>query len=476
MNFNQLRDYQLTVVESILSSLTKGNKRVVMCLPTGGGKTRIFTYMVKRHLNKNGKVLVLTDRIELLKQAGGSFDSFGIEPELIIAGSKSDLTLACHVAMVETLSRRATDYATFIQTRTMIILDECHKATFDKLFPYFNDNTFVIGATATPYRSGKQPSLDQFYTDIIQVIDTPELIKKGFLSDAETYGLPIDLSGIKKKEGDYDLNDMANRYEERKVYQGVIENYNRICPNSKTLAFASNIESSKSLCSKMLSSGLNARHLDSTMTNYERVETLDWFKTVKDGILCNVGILTTGFDQPDVETVILYRATTSLPLFLQMVGRGSRTTETKQRFTILDFGNNIKTHDFWEANRTWTLNKVVKKKKDVAPVKSCPKCNAMLSKQTPKCNYCGHVFRKTPKEQKEEQIAMLIRLPKKERLIIANRSDLITKAEMAKAKLISPFWVLHNMSNKQDAIEFCNLMGYKLGFVHHNKQRFKVFE
>lgn len=476
MRSEDLRDYQLTVVGSILSSFAQGNKRVVMCLPTGGGKTRIFTYMVKRHLDKGGRVLVITDRVELLKQAGGSFDSFGINPEMITAGSSPDLTLPCHVAMIETLSRRAEDYATFIASRSMVILDECHKAAFDKIFPYFGKDTFVIGATATPYRTGKQPSLDQFYTDIIQVIDTPELIKKGFLSDAETYGLPIDLTGIKKVAGEYDPKAMANRYEERKVYEGVIENYNRICPNTKTLAFASNIESCKSLCDKMLQSGLNARHLDSNMTDYDRREILDWFKTVKDGILCSVGILTTGFDQPDVETIILYRATTSLPLFLQMVGRGSRTTKTKGKFTILDFGNNVKTHDFWEANRTWTLHKVDKKKKDVAPIKSCPKCNAMIPKQTVKCNYCGHTFKKTPKEEQVEEIAMLIKLPKKERLKIANRSDIRLKAEMAKSKVISPFWVLHNMENKQDAIEFCNLMGYKKGFIYHNKERFKVFQ
>jgi len=477
MRSEDLRDYQLTVVGSILASFRRGNKRVVMCLSTGGGKTRIFTYMVKRHIEKGGRVLVITDRKELLSQAGGSFHSFGIKPEMITAGSSPDLTLSCHVAMIETLSRRAEDYATFIASRSMVILDECHRSAFDKIFPYFGKDTFVIGATATPYRTGKQPSLDLFYTDIIQVIDTPELIKKGFLSDAETYGLPIDLTGIKKVAGDYDPKAMANRYEERKVYEGVIENYNRICPNTKTLAFAANIESCKSLCDKMLQSGLNARHLDSNMTDYERKEILDWFKTVKDGILCSVGILTTGFDQPDVQTIILYRATTSLPLFLQMVGRGSRTTETKSKFTILDFGNNIKTHDFWEANRTWTLHKVEKKKKqDVAPVKSCIKCNAMLPVRSSSCKYCGHVFVKSPKQQRDDEIARLIMLPKRDVLNIASKSDLRMKAEMAKAKVISPFWVLHNLEDRNHAIEFCQLMGYKSGFIHHNKERFKVFQ
>src|SRR5690625_5481532 len=93
------------------------------------------------------------------------------------------------------------------------------------------------------------------------------------------------------------------------------------------------------------------------MGKKERKEVLDWFDCTDDAALCNCSVLTTGFDQPDIETIILYRATTSLPLFLQMCGRGSRIHPGKKHFNILDFGENINRLGFWEEPRTWSLEK-----------------------------------------------------------------------------------------------------------------------
>jgi superfamily II DNA or RNA helicase len=472
----ELRPYQAEAIQSLKLTIAKGNRRVCLCAPTGSGKTAKFTFMVSEHIKRGGRALIITDRIELMKQANGSFARVGLSPELISAGSKPDLTLSCHVGMVETLSRRADAYANFLASRTLIVFDEAHRTAFDKLFPYISDSTFVIGATATPFRDGDQSSMDAFYQDIVQPIDTPDLIEMGYLSEADTYGIDIDLKGIKKTGGDYDPKEMSKRYEERKVYDGVIENYKRICPNTKALAFCSNIESCNNLTEKLVGAGLPARSLDSTMSATDRSEILSWFNSTPNGMLVSVGILTTGFDQPDIQTIILYRATTSLPLFLQMVGRGSRTTETKRRFTILDFGNNIKTHDFWEAERTWSLAKKLKKKKDVPPIRSCPKCNALIPPTSAKCKYCGHVFAKTPKEVEQEEMAKLVLLPKPERLKIAGRSTLQEKARMAKTGVIKAAWVLHNLTSKEDALYFARLMGYKKGWEYYNRERYKVLQ
>jgi superfamily II DNA or RNA helicase len=416
-----------------------------------------------------------------MKQAGGAFGRVGLMPEFIKANSKPDLTLPCHVAMVETLSRRAEKYATFLASRTMIIFDESHKTAFDKLFEYIAPKTYVIGATATPHRSGNQSSMDEFYTDIVQPIDTPDLVELGFLADAQSYGIEIDLKGIKKVAGEYDPSELAKRYEERKVYNGVIENYNRICPNSKALAFCSNIESAVSLTYQMRNSGLNARSLDSTMSDFERTDTLAWFKETFNAVLVSVGILTTGFDEPTIETIILYRATTSLPLFLQMVGRGSRTTETKKSFTILDFGNNIKTHNFWEAERVWGLEKKPKKKMEVAPVKECQKCHALIPVSAVKCKYCNYEPPKKEKEKDTGEFAHLVLLPKPKLLKAVNGLTLAQKAKLCQTKdalgkpVIKWAWVLHNLTDINEARQFISYMGFKKGWEFHNKERYKVF-
>jgi superfamily II DNA or RNA helicase len=99
--------------------------------------------------------------------------------------------------------------------------------------------------------------------------------------------------------------------------------------------------------------GYPVKHLDSTYSDKERYEILDWFHNTKDAILTSVSILTHGFDEPEVETIILNRATKSLTLYHQMIGRGSRTTPTKKQFNIVDLGNNARRFGLWQMPIDW---------------------------------------------------------------------------------------------------------------------------
>lgn len=477
----ELRDYQQICISRIRECFAANKRRVILCAPTGAGKTAMFSYMVSRNLMRGGNALIVTDRVELLKQAGGAFNRLGLSPVNITAGSRPDLTHPLHVAMIETLSRRAETYANFIASKQLVIFDEAHKSAFDKLFPFISNSAYVIGATATPERKGSQESLNTFYSDIVQPIDTPDLIEKGFLSDAMTYGINIDLKGIKKIGGDYDPSEMAKRYEERKVYEGVIENYTRICPNTKTLAFSANIEQSKALCERLCAAGLNARHLDSEMPDHERTSALDWLRNTPTAILCNVGILTTGFDCPDIETIILYRATTSLPLFLQMVGRGSRVTDTKNKFNILDFGNNVKAHEMWEAPRIWSLEKKPKRSKAAPSVKDCPACGGLVAASAKACKMCGYIFKPKKDEKDLNEAVILSLLPKVDRLKKLSSLTLEEKAHLCRidkknGRKMAGF-ILHNMTNRKDAEQFITLLGrsYRWFTTVEARERYEVF-
>ena len=472
----ELRKYQKNIINSLRDSLRNGNKRLVLCAPTGSGKTIMFTYIAKRHIEKGGRVLVFTHRKELLNQAGGAFEKFGMEPELITAGSSPDLSKSLHVSMIETFDRRKEDYSIFISSRTLIIIDEAHLNSFTKIFDSFPSGIIVIGATATPYRKGKSiPELADFYQDLIQEVDTIELIDMGFLSNAKTYGVQIDLSKAKKKGEDYDVSEY---YEENKMWHGVVKNWKRLTPNTKTLLFSSNVESSKKVCEEFVLQGFDARHIDGKTPKKEREAVLKWFDKTLDAIICNCGILNAGFDQPDIETVILYRATTSLPLFLQMCGRGSRITETKKTFSILDFGNNVNRLGFWENPRTWTLYNDKKKtnKEEEQPIKICPNCTAIIPKNIKECPHCEYEFIKTEDEEIDEKIAELVFMEAKVRVTDVLKEDNKVLSKMAKAKLINSFAVLHKKTDIKDAREFCKLMGYKMpGFEWANQNRFKVF-
>ena len=151
------------MIDGLRKSIQKGNKRIVLCAPTGAGKTICFTYMISKKKKKGGRAMVFTHRKELLKQAGSSFEKFGLTPEFINAGSKPDLTKSLHVAMVETFDRRKDDLGLFLLQKTLIIIDECHINNFTKLFEHISKETIVVGVTATPHRKGADiPSLSDF--------------------------------------------------------------------------------------------------------------------------------------------------------------------------------------------------------------------------------------------------------------------------------------------------------------------------
>jgi superfamily II DNA or RNA helicase len=475
----KLRPYQEEAINKTRKMILDGKKRFVFCSPTGSGKTYTFSFLVKSAIDKGKKVLILTHRVELLTQAGGSLSSLGLKPVNIEAGKNiSYFSSQLYTAMIETISRRMNklEYINFVQSLDLIIIDECHFGNFDKFFSQIDKKTVVIGFTATPHREKNQISLDEFYQGLIEVISIPDLIQQGFLADPLSYGVKLDLSSVAKKGNDYDPDSLGSFMTDRKVYEGVIENYKTICPNTKAICFCPNIKSSLKLRDELLEAGLNARHLDAGFSLKERKDTLKWFKETPDAMLCNVGILTTGFDEPTIQTVILYRATKSLPLFLQMVGRGSRVIPgLKNSFTILDFGNNIHEHDFWEAEREWTLKK--KKKKDgVAPVKECKQCGGLNPASAKTCKYCNEAFPVVQVQEKVSEMAFLKLLTKKERMKKAEKSSLEEKAKMAKAGVISPYWVLHKINDRSEALRFVELMGYKKGWVYMNKDRFKCLQ
>lgn len=458
-----LRPYQQHAIDLLRESMRKGNRRIILCAPTGAGKTVIFSSMVQGAINKAKKVLIITDRIELLTQTDGALTRFAILPSYIKQGTRKLPEATSYIAMVESLNHRLKndEYANWLKGIDLVIIDEAHKASFDKLFKFIQPTTTVIGATATPHREGNQKALKEFYTAIVEPVTIRELVDAGYLAIPTTYSVPVDLSGVRIYNGDYDANQMGQAFSKQKVFRGVITNYNKYTAGKKALAFAPSIASSRELCEELQGAGLPARHLDSTMKGDERSEVLAWFKNSTNGILCNCGILTTGFDDPNVEVVILYRATKSLPLYLQMCGRGSRVTPTKTEFTILDFGNNRQQHGGWEVERPWSLEKKEKKRKGVAPVKTCRKCGYMMASSTVICPSCGFVAPVKESQMGEEVILQRDNYTPYQWRQLAKDSSLAEIAAMIRAKKIKLFFVLHNIVKREsDVRELLRHCGY----------------
>lgn len=462
----QLYDYQNDYIRALRESIKKGNKRIVLCAPTGGGKTVLFSFIVSEHLKRGGNAIVFSHRSELLTQAGGTFEKFGLKAEYIDAKSKPNMHARLHVAMVETFSRRMSDYELFLAQKTLVIFDEAHLQNFTKIMDFIPKTSIVIGATATPYRKPKEVQMCEFYQDLIHLSDTPDLIKLGKLNPAKSFGVPIDLKGMKNSGTDYDTSEY---YHKNEIYKGVVKNYIRLAKDTKTILFASNVVSSKEVCNEFVLNGIEAKHVDGTMSSNERSDIFDWFDKNQNAVLCNCGIATAGFDQHDIQTVILYRATTSLPLFLQMCGRGSRLSPQtgKDHFKILDFGNNIQRLGFWEERRVWQLEYKLKKTKEQAqPVKECPECSAILTASVRVCDYCGYEFPKTEKEEAiEVELQNLNRITNES--IYVSKLPIIDLIFLQKAKkLKSVFvWRVIRSRGEKELIQYANLMNYSRGWI-----------
>lgn len=475
----ELRPYQQKTIQSLKQKMSVGLKRIIMCLTTGGGKTVIFCYMISKALEKKKRCLILTHRTELLTQAGGTLSQFNLKPEIVNPkNNKLDFTKSLYVAMTKTfLSRiskekQSDQYKDWLNSFDLIIIDESHLQDFNSLFEYINTSTYVIGATATPERKGNQTSLDEFYQDIVNEISITELIELGYLAKPNSFGVSIDLSKVKTKAGDYDSEILGNLYNETKLYNGVYDNYIRLTPNKKTIIFSPSIKASIKLVDELTIKGLNIKHIDGNTPSKERNDILQWFKETPNALISNVGILTAGFDEATIEVVILYRATKSLPLFLQMVGRGSRTTPTKKEFTILDFGNNITRHGFWEQEREWTLKKK-EKVKGIAPVKDC-KCGALLRLSLMKCPCCGFNF--PPPKVKETIEVVLERLEKDDLRLFKQYEKFISLEKIQKEKGYKLGWLFHRLKTKEDFKDFEKYKNYRYGWANRQIEQRKIKE
>ena len=393
-----LRPYQRDAINQLRESFSKGNKRVILSLPTGAGKSVVFSEMVRLAVEKGTKVLVLTDRTELFKQTIAHLGRVGVPVEEIAPDKKQIYHDApVYLAMIETLKRRLKKLE-FLKPE-LIIIDEAHKASFNQLFDVFPD-ALVIGATATPVGA----HFFEYYTGIVQNIDVPDLVNAGFLVPCKPYQMQDDFSDLKVQRGEFSPQSLGMHYNKPYLYEGVIENWKRYALNKKTVVFNVSIEHTHNVHEAFLAAGISSECITSKTKKEERERILNAFTQGAFKVLNNCGILTTGWDEPSVECIVINRATQSLPLFLQCMGRGSRLYKNKKEFIVLDFGGNHTRLGMWNENRIWEI----KKKRETsgeAPVKACPNCNAVVHASTPTCPECTFIF---PVKEKEIKRGVMV--------------------------------------------------------------------
>lgn len=352
-----LYPYQDKALTQIFEKLQTGSEqRLLFQLPTGGGKTMIFSEISRRFLAmRKQKVIVLTHRVELCNQTSQTLKKLGIKNRVInssVKSVKSNDRFDCYVAMVETLNNRIESGDIDVTGIGLVIIDEAHHHSFHKLLEKFG-NADIIGVTATPLSSDSSMPLNSYYRELIIGESIAELITSGFLAKPVIWRYDVEISSLQTGAGDFTVSTSDELYSSAAMLDLLKTAYESHAKGKKTLIFNNGIFTSKNVCQLFSDAGYPAKHLDNQTSAAERSEILNWFRKTKGAILSSVSILTTGFDEPTIQAVILNRATTSLTLYHQMIGRGSRRLPKKKTFTIIDLGNNAERFGDWHKPVDW---------------------------------------------------------------------------------------------------------------------------
>jgi superfamily II DNA or RNA helicase len=391
---HQLRPYQDKLIRDAAYKASLGHKRVILQSPTGSGKSVIFATLIQRFITKNQdkKVVIACHREKLVRQSRKTlYDWYGIIAETVFASTKRLSNAHVYSGMAETLHRRFTKNQNYIRNIGLLVIDEAHLGLFTK-FIELHPEILVIGFTATPIASNKKEPLNTIYSEIVCGPQINDLIAEGALTPNITHRVKdsIDRKQISTKKGEYDQDQAGYIMSSVKHVNNTVEAYQKFALGLKTIIFNCNIEHSKTVTDAFNAAGYPCRHIDGYMPSID--ETLKWFEETPDAILCNVGIATTGFDITDIGACIINKLTKSLPLIIQMCGRGSRLHPGKKYFKIIDMGKNYVEHGDWSDDRDWNdwfQNPHMPKGGGVAPVKDCPHCDAMIHASARVCPYCG---------------------------------------------------------------------------------------
>jgi DNA or RNA helicases of superfamily II len=333
-----LRLYQNEAKDAIQAEWAKGILKTLLVLPTGTGKTIVFSKVTEDCVRNGERVLILAHRGELLDQAA---DKMSQATGLGCAVEKAeDSCLASWfrvvVGSVQSLMREkrlAQFPADYFNT---IIVDEAHHCisdSYQRVLQHF-DHAKVLGVTATPDR-GDMRNLGQYFESLAYEYTLPRAIKDGYLCPikAQTIPLKLDLTGVGTQAGDFKAADLGNALDPY-LYQ-IADEMVKCCVDRKTVVFLPLIKTSQKFRDILVSKGFRAAEVNGD--SQDRTQVLRDFEAGHYDVLCNSMLLTEGWDCPPVNCIVPLRPTKIRSLYCQMVGRGTRLFDGKDDLLLLDF-------------------------------------------------------------------------------------------------------------------------------------------
>ena len=439
---NSLRPYQSELVEQLRTAWREGFKAPCIVLPCGGGKSVILAEIARRTTLGGKRVLFLVHRRELVDQIVRTFIEWNVDMRL------------CDVMMVQTASRRISK----LKKPVLIMTDENHHSaarSYKKIYEHFSD-VLRVGVTATPVRLGGE-GLSDVNDKLIIGVSAKWLIENKCLSPYDYYAPDVcDLTGIRTRMGEYLASDIERAMTKNAVFGDVISYYRKLANGKKAICYCASVKHSKAMAESFSEAGIPAAHIDGETEKNERSRIISDFRCGKIQILCNVDLISEGFDVPDCECAILLRPTKSLTLYIQQSMRCMRYRENK-RAVIIDHVGNYARFGLPDDDREWSLDKKPQRERtqgEEIKAKMCPECFLTFSppEKADKiiCPHCGYVFEK------------------KERRGLEEKSAELHKIEGFKLRFDKP----ENCHSYGELLEYAKRRGYKRGWAYYKAKEF----
>jgi ATP-dependent helicase IRC3 len=336
-----LRPYQVEAIEAIETRLAEGGvRRPLVALPTGTGKTVVFSSLIRR---RGGTALILAHRDELLQQARDKLTT--VAPELglsagFVQAGRNDTTAPVVIASVQTLAREAR-LAQMPVSFDTVIIDEAHHATaasYRRILDHLERSPLVAGFTATPERADKQ-RLEDVFDEIVYARSIEQMIREGYLCNMRGRRVELDelnLAGVKVSRGDYQASDLGRALDDAHAQQAAVDAYRQHAPGRKAISFHPTVALAHETAAAFRASGYRAAAVDGETDPDERRRILAAFTAGEIQIVANVDVLTEGYDEPSVDCIILAAPTKSRIKYAQRVGRGTRLFPGKPDCLVLD--------------------------------------------------------------------------------------------------------------------------------------------
>lgn len=434
----ELRPYQTASIDALYDYFATHTGNPLIVLPTGAGKSLTLAAFIKGAIEQypGTRVIVLTHVRELIEQDTAAIIRYWPQAPIGIwsAGVGLKQKAQVTVAGIQSVHNMPAKFA----GTDLVIIDEAHLVSkkADTMYGRFmaglrhhNPALKVIGLTATHYRmdSGLLTDGDsRIFTDIAYEAEVGDLIKQGYLCPlvAKNGATKADLSEVKTRGGEFVASELQAAMDHDNLIQGALDEVEQYAHDRQhILGFCAGVEHAAHCADAARQRGWSADFVSGDMNNTERDRIIGNFKAGRTRFLFNAMLLTTGFDYPSIDCIVMLRPTKSTGLYVQIMGRGLRNDGKKQNTLVLDFAGNIQRHGPIDQIR-------VKKKREkgedtvsVAPVKECPNCHELVHTSVMLCPGCGHEWTSSAAHGTEASSAVIVAALEKPRLYGVDRVE-----------------------------------------------------